>query len=121
MSQNSHAGSHSDKHHGNHEDTHHDPHHVIEFSTYIRIFVALLVLTVITVAASRFDFGEWNTVIAFAIATVKAFLVLAYFMHLKYDNMLNRVAVVCAVFFLIVLYFFCLIDDLTRVIQHSVL
>ena len=98
-----------------------EAHHTIEFSTYINIFITLLVLTVVTVAASRFDFGEWNTVIAFAIATVKAFLVLAYFMHLKYDNMLNRVSILCAVFFLVVLYFFCKIDDLTRVIQHSVL
>ncbi len=100
---------------------HSEAHHTIEFSTYINIFITLLVLTVITVAASRFDFGEWNTIIAFAIATVKAFLVLAYFMHLKYDNMLNRAAILCAVFFLVVLFFFCKIDDLTRVIQHSVL
>ena len=104
-----------------HVDPHTDAHHMIEFSTYIKVFVTLLILTVITVAASRFDFGEWNTVIAFAIATVKAFLVLAYFMHLKYDNKLNRAAILCALFFLIVLFFFVRMDDLTRVIQHSAL
>lgn len=104
-----------------HVDPHTDAHHVIEFSTYIKIFVTLLFLTFVTVGASRFDFGEWNTVIAFAIATVKAFLVLAYFMHLKYDNKLNRAAILCAVFFLIVLFFFVRMDDLTRVIQHSAL
>ena len=102
-------------------DSHGDAHHVIEFSTYIKVFSALLVLTVITVGASRFDFGEGNTIIAFAIATVKAFLVLAYFMHLKYDNKLNRAAIACAVFFLIVLYFFVRMDDVTRVLQHSIL
>ncbi len=108
-------------HAGNHTAAHSEAHHVIEFSTYIRIFVILLILTVVTVVASRFDFGEWNTIIAFAIATLKAFLVLAYFMHLKYDDMLNRAAILLAVFFLLVLFFFCKIDDLTRVIQHSVL
>ncbi len=98
-----------------------DPHHMIEFSTYLKVFGTLIALTLITVAVSRVDFGAWNTLIAFAIATVKALLVLAYFMHLKYDSMLNRFAMVSAVFFLIVLYCFCRLDEVTRIIQNSVL
>ena len=106
-----------------HNDTHGSSgeNHFIPLGDYIKVFSALIILTIVTVVASRFDFGSLNTVIAFAIATVKATLVLAIFMHLKYDNMLNRVIIASGVFFLVVLYFFCIIDDITRIIQHSTL
>jgi cytochrome c oxidase subunit 4 len=65
------------------------------------------------------DFGMMNTVIAFAIASVKAVLVLAFFMHLKYDNMLNRVIIGTAVFFLIVLWLFSTVDIASRVLENS--
>lgn len=94
-------------------------HFVIPFATYIKVFVTLIGFTILTVIASRFNFGEWNTVIAFAIATAKALLVMAFFMHLKYDNMMNRVIIASAVFFLIVMYLFIWIDDITRIFQSS--
>lgn len=96
-------------------------HHVVPQSAYLQVFATLIALTVITVLASRIDFGSFNAVIAFGIATVKAILVMGIFMHLKYDNMLHRVIIGSAFFFLIVLYFFCFIDDSTRIIQHSTL
>jgi cytochrome c oxidase subunit 4 len=96
-------------------------HHIIPLPTYLKVFAALITLTAITVLVSRFDLGEWNTIVAFLIATVKAVLVLAIFMHLKYDNMLNRVIIFSAAFFLLVLYFFVTIDDVTRVAQSSTL
>jgi len=99
----------------------HSEHHIIPISTYLNVFWALIGLTVITVLAARVDFGILNAVVAFGIATGKAVLVLAYFMHLKYDNMMNRVIIGSSVFFLIILYFFCYIDEVTRVIQKSTL
>ena len=70
-----------------------EEHHIIPFDTYIKVFATLIGFTFLTVVASRFDFGELNTIIAFLIATIKAVLVLAFFMHLKYDNLLNRVII----------------------------
>src|SRR5262245_47168476 len=96
--------------HGHNNDAHSDEHH-ITFDVYIKVFAALIVLTVVTVLAAQFDFGALNTIVAFGIASVKAVLVLAFFMHLKYDNMLNRVIIGSSVFFLIVLYFFCTVDE----------
>lgn len=87
----------------------------IALKTYFQVISILLVLTVITVAASRVDFGAMNTVIAMAIASVKAGFVLAIFMHLKYDDRLYTVAFGTAIFFLIVLYFFSWVDIYTRV------
>lgn len=96
-------------------------HHIIPLKTYWSIFGALIVLTVVTVLAAKVDFGALNTIIAFGIASVKASLVLGYFMHLKYDNMMNRVIIGSSVLFLLILWFFCILDILTRVAQPSVL
>ena len=105
--------------HGNdHGDT---AHHLIPLPVYFKIFGVLIGLTFLTVLASRFDFGVMNTVVAFGIATVKAGLVLAFFMHLKYDNMMNRVIIFSGLFFLVVLYFFCVLDEGTRILQRSTL
>lgn len=96
-------------------------HHIIPFDVYIKVIAALLVLTVVTVAASRVDFGAMNTVIAIFIASVKASLVLAYFMHLKYDDRLYLVAFGTGVFFLILLWFFSFVDYFTRLTQGGIL
>jgi cytochrome c oxidase subunit 4 len=99
----------------------HDGKGHIALATYWQILGLLLVLTVITVAAAQVDFGAMNTVIAMAIASVKAFFVLAFFMHLKYDNKLYIVCFFTAIFFLLVLYFFCWVDFYTRVSQGGIL
>lgn len=54
---------------------------------YLLVFAALAVGTIITVAAARVDFGGYvNVLVALAIATVKATLVAAIFMHLKWEK-----------------------------------
>jgi cytochrome c oxidase subunit 4 len=58
------------------------------------------VLTVATVAVSYFDFGSANIVIAMLIATMKASLVAAFFMHLRYDQLFNTLAFLGAFLFL---------------------
>ena len=96
-------------------------HHIVPFNTYIKVFSTLIFLTFITVLASRFDFGTFNSIVAFAIATVKAVLVASIFMHLKYDDKMNRIIIASAFFFLLVLWFFSILDEMTRVVQHSTL
>ena len=95
--------------------------HSISFKTYFTVLVVLLILTVITVGVARVDFGRINAFVAMLIATVKAGLVLMYFMHLKYDEKLYWLIFGSSVFFVILLYFFSELDTVTRVIQHSVL
>jgi cytochrome c oxidase subunit IV len=60
--------------------------HVLPKSVYVYALVTLLFLTFVTVAASRIDFGEFNFVVAFVIASIKAGIVGLFFMHLKYEN-----------------------------------
>jgi cytochrome c oxidase subunit 4 len=74
--------------------------------TYLAVFVALLVLTGITVAAAFLDLGPVNTPVALVVASLKAFLVLAFFMHLKVSHRLVWVFVGAAlVMFLLLLGF----------------
>lgn len=99
---------------------HNEP-HIIPLKVYFGILATLLFLTVVTVAAARVDFGAMNTVIAFAIATVKASLVLGYFMHLKYDDKMYLVIFLTGVFFLVVMYLFSELDILTRILYQNIL
>lgn len=92
-----------------------DAHHVIPLKVYIAVALSLFVLTFMTVGAHTvLHAGTFKTFVAFAIATVKAILVIGYFMHLKYDNMINRVIFGSAFFFLFLFIFFCGLDLATR-------
>jgi len=82
--------------------THDAPHgvgHIVPFKILFAVFVALTLLTVITVAASEVDFGEMNLVVALAIAVIKASLVVLFFMHLLWDKPFNAIVFVgCLIF-----------------------
>ena len=62
----------------------HDDHFREHVRRYLFVFYALLVGTLITVAASYIPFGNHaiNIAVALCIASGKAFLVAGYFMHL---------------------------------------
>lgn len=102
-----------------------DGHHVVPIKTYFKVLALLLVLTIITVLVAKpvsgFDAGVFNAFIAFGIASVKAGFVLAIFMGLKYDKKLNLVIFLTGVFFLLVMYAFCVLDIYTRVQTGSTL
>ena len=63
--------------------------HVMPFRALAAIWVALMVLTVLTALASQIDLGPLNLWIAMGIATLKALLVALFFMHLIYDRGFN--------------------------------
>ncbi|MHC4840712.1 MAG: cytochrome C oxidase subunit IV family protein [Planctomycetota bacterium] len=95
-------------------DTHeHDDHHeglegglghVSSLKTLFMVLGALLVLTVITVLAAEVELGQFNIAGALAIASVKASIVMLFFMHLRYDNRFNFLimagSIAMAVFFI---------------------
>lgn len=106
-----------------HDNHGHGSHHVTPLSVYLKVAGALFALTFLTMVAHHFkvQLGSLAGPIAFLIAAVKAVLVMLWFMHLKYDNMMNRVIFGCGFFFLFLLYLFSEIDIITRVIQTSTL
>ncbi len=90
-------------------EAHEDHHHVSPFWPMLWVFVVLVVLTFLTVWTSRMheivignttiEFGTTlHILVAMAIAVVKAGLVAAYFMHLKYDKPMNTVVVGATIF-----------------------
>jgi len=83
-----------------HAEATHAQDHVVPVTTYVMVFLALMVGTGLTVAASYVDLGIWNTPVAMVIAITKASLVVLFFMHLKYSPRLLWVWVGAAVFFL---------------------
>lgn len=95
--------------------------HIIGFKTYLSVLISLLILTVLTVGVAQIDFGFLNAFFAMGIATVKAGLVLLYFMHLRYDDKVYGLIFLLAVFFVILLLVFAKFDIITRVIVNSTL
>lgn len=97
-----------------HGHEHADEQHVLPISVYLGVWGALVFLTVVTVAVSRFDFGSANTFIALLVATIKGSLVALYFMHLRYDNKLNLIILVSSLLFVSIFFTPTLIDLGTR-------
>ena len=88
--------------------------HVIPTSVYVGIWAVLMVLTAVTVFASFLELGNFNIVLALVIASVKATLVVLFFMHLYYSSKLTKVTMIAAVFFLFLLLALSMTDYLTR-------
>ncbi|MDZ4677057.1 MAG: c-type cytochrome [Oligoflexia bacterium] len=89
-------------------------HHVTPFPLYHKVFAGLIGLTILTVVTSLFDFGMFNMVVAMGIATLKAGLVIAIFMQLKYDNLFNKVTFLCSFVFLAIFIIITASDLLFR-------
>ena len=88
--------------------------HVVPVSVYYRIFLALMVLTAITVAAAYPDFGRFNAVIALTIAVTKATLVILFFMHVRYSPRLTWLVVSAGFFWLVILILLTMSDMVSR-------
>jgi cytochrome c oxidase subunit 4 len=88
--------------------------HVVSWKVYVAVFLALVVLTVVTVVAAGYDFGPLNVIVALGIAITKATLVVLYFMHARYAGGLTRLVVLSSVAFFFILVFLTLSDYATR-------
>ena len=80
---------------------HHDENdisHVAAAKVLLATGGSLLVLTLVTVLATKIDFGaNINLAVAMVIAVTKATLVILFFMHLRYDKLFHTVIFVSAV------------------------
>jgi cytochrome c oxidase subunit 4 len=88
--------------------------HIVPRKVYFAVFAALLVLTATTTAVSFVDLGPWNTVVALAIAFLKATLVVLFFMHVKYSPRLTQVVIAGGLFWLAIMIALTLSDFLSR-------
>ena len=88
--------------------------HVVPRRVYYAVFTTLMVLTAVTVWVAFADLGMLNMVAAMTIACVKATLVVAYFMHVRYGSHLIKVVLGAAVLWLLILLVLTLGDYATR-------
>jgi len=85
------------------------PQHTVSYASYLLIWLGLIALTAMTVAAAGIDLGRWVIITALGIASIKTVLVLAVFMHLKFEDRVFRVflavALVTLAIFIILTFF----------------
>jgi cytochrome c oxidase subunit 4 len=107
-----------------HAAEHHDDEqhiaHITPLKVYFGVWAALIVGTIITVAVSYVDFNKMlgisnvNLLVAMLVATTKAGLVCAFFMHLKQDNKIFAVTFFSSIAFLAIFFILTFADLMTR-------
>jgi cytochrome c oxidase subunit 4 len=89
--------------------------HISSVNLYVGIWLALMVGTILTVVVAGVNLGPLNPIVALAIATTKAVLVVLFFMHVKYAHeKLTKVVIVTAIFFFLILLTLTMADYTTR-------
>ncbi len=71
----------------------HEEKHISSYQSLVIVLVILLFLTTISVLVTGFHLGALTVAVALVIASVKVFIVLTQFMHLKFENRFLRLAV----------------------------
>jgi cytochrome c oxidase subunit 4 len=89
--------------------------HISSTGSSVTIWLALLAGTGITVAAAFINLGPFNTIVALTVATIKATLVVLFFMHVKYTHeKMTGLVVASAIFWLFILLALSMADYTTR-------
>jgi cytochrome c oxidase subunit 4 len=94
------AHAHAGDGHAAHDD--HGLSHVLPVHMLVGVLFTLLLLTIATVSVTSFDLGQQgNLIVAMLVATIKAGLVVAFFMHLAWDNKFHLILFLTSVLFVI--------------------
>lgn len=81
---------------------------------YVVIWGLLMALLFLTLALGEVPLGQWNFFVAFAIAMVKAVLIVLFFMHVRYSPGLTKVVACAGFFWLAIMLGLTFADYLTR-------
>ena len=85
-----------------------EKHHIVPYRVYIIVLLSLLALTFASIGITHVELGEYTVAGALIFASVKSYLVLKYFMHLKYDKkyIVGMVVFVFAIFAVMIIITF---------------
>jgi cytochrome c oxidase subunit 4 len=85
-----------------------EKHQIVPFRVYVIVLLALLTLTFASIGITGIELGAYTVAGALLFACIKSFLVLTYFMHLKYDKkyIVAMVVFVFAIFFVVIIITF---------------
>jgi cytochrome c oxidase subunit 4 len=84
--------------------------HIVGYGQLAVILTLLLALTGVTVAVSYIHLGFFNVPLALTIASLKAALVLLFFMHLRFEGPVIRYSFITTVLFLAIMIGFTFWD-----------
>jgi cytochrome c oxidase subunit 4 len=96
------------------EQHNHEEHQLISYGTYIMVWLALLILTGLTITVAGLNLKNFAIVAALFIAGFKSTLVLNYFMHLKFESALFKNMVYMSIFTLVIIITLTFTDILFR-------
>ena len=88
--------------------------HIVPYKLFAIVWFILLILTGVTVWVAQYNLGALNIWVALAIASLKSSLVVAFFMHMKYEQPLFKVALVSTLAILAIFIGFNFFDVLYR-------
>lgn len=88
--------------------------HIVEYLTNIYVWIGLAFLTIITIGVSELDLRMLTVAVALGVATVKASLVLMYFMHLRFDSKVLTVMVIVTMIVFLTMIIFTFFDYIFR-------
>lgn len=80
------------------------------YGIYILVWLALVALTTVTVTVAGMDLRSLTVTIALVIASIKAYMVLTIFMHLRNETKTFKVFVLVALLFLLVSFILLFAD-----------
>jgi cytochrome c oxidase subunit IV len=87
---------------------------VAPLNLYFKVFLALIVGTILTVVVARFDLGGLNNVMMLTIACAKALLVILFFMHVWWSSRLTWFIAASGFFWLLILFGITMSDYMSR-------
>ena len=67
--------------------------HIVPYRVYVIILAALVLLTFLSIGITNIELGKYTVAGALIFAAIKSYLVLSYFMHLKYDKLYIKLMV----------------------------
>jgi cytochrome c oxidase subunit 4 len=81
---------------------------------YFFVYLALMVLLVLTVAVAERDLGHWNFAVTMSIAGTKAILIALFFMHVWQGSRLVKLVIAAGLLWLAIMFSLSLSDYWTR-------
>jgi cytochrome c oxidase subunit 4 len=92
-----------------------EKHHIVPYRLYAIVLLVLLTLTFASIGITGIELGAYTVAGALLFAILKSYLVLIYFMHLKYDKPYIRIMVVFVFAIFVVVLVITMLDYLYRV------
>jgi cytochrome c oxidase subunit 4 len=82
--------------------------------TFVAIWIALLILTGVTVGVAQLNLGAMSVAVALIIAVVKASLVALFFMEIRYSHKMTQIVLIGGIVWLLILLFLSMTDYASR-------